>query len=377
MGQIAGPRMRFPSQVHKEVNMMRRSLMLVIALGLATLGSSIDWPEGSDQAALIKALDGAKLTLLQGIAQVAKGTEVPVEAKYEMVRGKLMLSIYTSAKGFDTAAEDNSFNEYIGDVTTATWTPEKEVFADLKHIARSAQYHALLSMTDVSIPTIIQKASAQGTVVAVREKIRSGKPVFEVMVVQDNAIRPTLYELTTGEPIEENSLKPNGRKRRPMMMRYSCVACFAAIVTVSLAANRPVSQSPIPSLMQLEGKIRLGDVSGRIDHLAIDLARRRLFVAELGNNTVGVVDLNEQKVQHVIPGLKEPQGVGYVPSSDTLFVANAGDGSVRLFRGADYGAAGGIEPGDDADNIPVGTASHPVLIGHGNCAPSTLPSATN
>jgi hypothetical protein len=130
-----------------------------------------------------------------------------------MVHGKLMLSIYTSAKGFDTAAEDNSFNEYIGDVTTQTWTPEKEVFADLKHIARSAQYHALLSMTDVSIPTIIQKASAQGTVVAVREKIRSGKPVFEVMVVQDNAIRPTLYELTTGEPIEENSLKPNGRKR--------------------------------------------------------------------------------------------------------------------------------------------------------------------
>jgi len=36
---------------------------------------------------------------LQGIAQVAKGTEVPIEAKYQMVRGKLMLSIYTSAKG--------------------------------------------------------------------------------------------------------------------------------------------------------------------------------------------------------------------------------------------------------------------------------------
>jgi hypothetical protein len=192
--------MRFPSQVHKEVNMMRRSLMLVIALGLATLGSSIAWSEDSDQAALIKALDGAKLTLWQGIAQVAKGTEVPIEAKYEMVRGKLMLSIYTSAKGFDTAAEDNSFNEYIGDVTTATWTPKREVFADLKHIARSAQYHALLSMTKVRIPTIIQKASAQGTVLAVREKIRGGRPVFEVMVVQDNAIRPTFYDLATGEP---------------------------------------------------------------------------------------------------------------------------------------------------------------------------------
>ena len=71
--------------------MMRRSLMLVIAVGLAALGSSIAWSEDSDQAALIKALDGAKLTLLQGIAQVAKGTEVPIEAKYQMVRGKLML----------------------------------------------------------------------------------------------------------------------------------------------------------------------------------------------------------------------------------------------------------------------------------------------
>ena len=124
--------------------MMRRSLMLVIAVGLATLGSSIAWSADSDQAALIKALDGAKLTLLQGIAQVAKGTEVPIEAKYQMVRGKLMPSIYTSAKGFDTAAEDNSFNEYIGDVTTANWTPKKDVFADLK------QSHGRRSITRCS-----------------------------------------------------------------------------------------------------------------------------------------------------------------------------------------------------------------------------------
>src|SRR5262249_21029757 len=108
----------------EEINMLRRNVMLVIAIaaGLAMLGSSIAWSEDSDQGALIKALGGAKLTLLQGIAQVAKGTEVPIEAKYQMVSGKLMLSIYTSAKGFDTAVEDNSFNEYIGDVTTANWT---------------------------------------------------------------------------------------------------------------------------------------------------------------------------------------------------------------------------------------------------------------
>ena len=179
---------------------MSKGLTLLIAAVFATMTGTLAWPEEADQAALIKALPSAKLTLLQGIAQVAKGTEVPTEAKYEMSDGKLMLSIYTSAKGFDTAAEDNSFNEYIGDATTATWSPKKEVFADLKHIARSAQYHALLSMTKVAIPAIIQKASAQGTVLSVKEKIRGSKPVFEVMVVQGNSIKPTFYDLISGEP---------------------------------------------------------------------------------------------------------------------------------------------------------------------------------
>src|SRR5262245_9376554 len=88
-----------------EVN-MSKGLMLLIAVVFAIMGGNPAWSEDADQAALIKALPNAKLTLVQGITQVAKGTEVPTEAKYEMSDGKLMLSIYTSAKGFDTAAED-------------------------------------------------------------------------------------------------------------------------------------------------------------------------------------------------------------------------------------------------------------------------------
>jgi hypothetical protein len=181
--------------------MKRRNAVLVIAFGLATLGSNFAaWSEEVDQA-LIKAIPGVKITLLQGIAQVAKGTEVPTEAKYEMEDGKLMLSVYTSAKGFDTTAENNSFNEYGGEATSSTWAPKKEVFTDLKHIARSAQYHTLLSMTKMTIPEIIQKASADGTVFSVKEKIRNGKPVFEVMNVTGNTAKTTFYDLMTGNPI--------------------------------------------------------------------------------------------------------------------------------------------------------------------------------
>src|SRR5476651_1746730 len=108
---------------------------------------------------------------------------------------------------------------------------------------------------------------------------------------------------------------------------WSIAAICACTVLLSLAATGIRAESVEP-VLTLEAKVPLGDVSGRIDHMAIDPKRQRLFVAELGNNTVGVVDLKERKVLHVIAGLKEPQGVAYVPSSDTIYVANAGDGSV-------------------------------------------------
>src|SRR5215208_2344314 len=98
-----------------------------------------------------------------------------------------------------------------------------------------------------------------------------------------------------------------------------------------LAQAAPMATAAPP--LRLEFKIPLGDVKGRIDHMAVDVARQRLFIAELGNDSLGVIDLKAQKLAHRIAGLKEPQGVGYVASTDTVYVANAGDGSVRLLRG--------------------------------------------
>lgn len=100
------------------------------------------------------------------------------------------------------------------------------------------------------------------------------------------------------------------------------------------------AQTSSPPLV-LETKIPLGEITGRIDHLGIDLKRQRLFVAELGNNSLGVVDLASGKPR-TIAGLSEPQGVAYVPSADSVYVANGGDGSVRILRGDDLAPAGGI-----------------------------------
>jgi hypothetical protein len=139
----------------------------------------------------------------------------------------------------------------------------------------------------------------------------------------------------------------------------------AGIVALSLS---DAFAEPERAVLQLEAKIPLGSVAGRIDHMAIDLARGRLFIAELGNDTVGIVDLEAKKVVHRVGGLKEPQGVAYVQSNNSLYIANGGDGSVGIFRGSEYSPAGRIELGADADNIRVNGASGQLFVGYGKGA---------
>jgi hypothetical protein len=115
----------------------------------------------------------------------------------------------------------------------------------------------------------------------------------------------------------------------------------------------------------LERTIPLPDVGGRIDHMAIDRGRQRLIVAALGNDTVEVIDLRGGKPLDPIRGLKEPQGVGYTEKADLLFVANAGDGSVRMFQAADFTSVGRIDLRDDADNIRIDTRRGTVIVGYG------------
>src|SRR5262249_56448838 len=98
-------------------------------------------------------------------------------------------------------------------------------------------------------------------------------------------------------------------------------------------------------------KIPLGTVSGRIDHFAFDPDHKLLYVAELGNDSVGVVDLEMRNVVHRIPGLSEPQGLAYHAATGTLYVANGGDGSLRLFQAAGFAPLGRLELGSDADNV--------------------------
>ena len=162
-----------------------------------------------------------------------------------------------------------------------------------------------------------------------------------------------------------------------MTSRRRYISLLLAVVAgIFFAEHAAAENAEVPPL-QLEAKIALGDVRGRIDHMAVDLARHRLFVAALGNDSLAVVDLQAQRLDRLIGELPEPQGVGYDSASDTLYVANAGDGSVRLFKGADLSPTGRIELDSDADNIRVDSKAGRVFVGYGDGALAVIDTSTH
>ncbi len=160
-----------------------------------------------------------------------------------------------------------------------------------------------------------------------------------------------------------------GRSRNVEATMHRLLSASAAsILAAALAMAAPTSAFAQPAAppLQLETKIPLGPIKGRIDHMAVDLAHGRLFVAELGNDSVGVVDIKSSKLERTLTGLKEPQGVGYVPALETLYVANARDGSVQLFRGERYAPGDAVRLGGDADNVRLDAAASRLFIGYGD-----------
>jgi hypothetical protein len=135
------------------------------------------------------------------------------------------------------------------------------------------------------------------------------------------------------------------------------VASLLLLFTLPTRAAEPLT---------MEKTIALQGVHGRIDHMAFDLGRKRLIVAELGNDSVDVVDVAAGSPIHRISGLREPQGVGYAERADLILIANAGDGSVRLVNAKDFSPAGRVSLGDDADNIRIDPRNGLAVVGYGS-----------
>jgi len=158
--------------------------------------------------------------------------------------------------------------------------------------------------------------------------------------------------------------------------RAKFAASMAGLTIALVLPTSGATAPPAETLLKREATVVLPHTSGRIDHLALDGARRRLFVAEIGNGSVDVVDLDGSRIVHRISNLAEPQGVAFAATSDKLVVASGGDGTVRIYDGKDF-AQRGVVKLDDADNVRLDPANGHAVVGHGSGGLAIIDPATS
>jgi sugar lactone lactonase YvrE len=159
-------------------------------------------------------------------------------------------------------------------------------------------------------------------------------------------------------------------------MRTAVTPARIAIIAAILgSASHHAQAADAPTLIAV-ARIELRAVEGRLDHLAHDSAGHRLFVTELANGSVDVLDLQSQKVIHRIEGLHDPQGIAFSSTGNRIFIANGADGTVQAYRGNDYSIAATVKLGADADNLRLDEASSLLFAGYGKGAIAALDTRT-
>jgi sugar lactone lactonase YvrE len=143
---------------------------------------------------------------------------------------------------------------------------------------------------------------------------------------------------------------------------------------VLLLGNGPAPAGE-PATLKLVQTIRLEGAPGRLDHLAIDREHGRLFVANLSNNSLDVVDLKAGKLIKQIPGQQKIQGIAYAPDLDRIYVGNGTGGQCNVFDGKDYKLLKSIKlPG--SDNVRYLPGRQLVYVGHAEKALSAIDART-
>src|SRR5829696_7002198 len=155
-----------------------------------------------------------------------------------------------------------------------------------------------------------------------------------------------------------------------LLIAVALVGC-ASQTTTSSQSDETSPTGGTSALEQVQA-IALPNVSGRIDHMALDAQGGRLFVAALGNNTLEVINLKAGKVTDEIKGLKEPQGVVYVPEDNKLLVTNGEGDSLDIYDGQSLKLLNQVVLGDDPDNVRYDATTGYAYVGYGTGNGSAL-----
>ena len=160
--------------------------------------------DDQETAALLQALPGSKISLLEGLRQVGKGDEAAISAKFEFDDNhKLSLSVYTAEKGVNVDAEHNVLKEFSGSPEQPAWRPQAEAFKDIPHVARATEHLTLMTVSHFTLADIVAMTQKRnkGTVFSVTPGVVGKHPVAVVLIADKVKVVEFDIDMVTGQRV--------------------------------------------------------------------------------------------------------------------------------------------------------------------------------
>ena len=145
------------------------------------------------------------------------------------------------------------------------------------------------------------------------------------------------------------------------LMKYLMTLCFVGLLSVPLI---PAHGEDRPTL-RLVQTIPLSGVGGRLDHMAVDLEKKRLFVAAVANGTLEVLDLDAGKVINSIPGIKDAQDAIFLGGQFNKLYVSSLDGTLRIFQGESFRLIQALKIEPDPNRLLYDPATDLIYFGYG------------
>jgi hypothetical protein len=136
-----------------------------------------------------------------------------------------------------------------------------------------------------------------------------------------------------------------------------------SIVMYACLGDQICAQEKQP--LRLVQTIPLPGVSGRLDHMGVDLEKKRLFVAAVANNTLEVVDLTGGKVINSLGGFKDTQDALFLGGDFNKLYVSSLDGHVRVFQGESFRLVQDFKIEPDPNRLFYDPTANLIYFGYG------------
>lgn len=155
--------------------------------------------------------------------------------------------------------------------------------------------------------------------------------------------------------------------RAGIYMRVVNHALAAAIGVMAFVNEGMAQTTPDRSPFTFEGSIEMPEVpwGPYSDHLATDIAGKRLFATPQADHAVAVFDIRAPKLLAMIPGIGNPHAVFYSTETNRLFVVDGEAGAVKVFDGADFKLVKTISLAIGADGLSYDPSTRLLYVNNG------------